>query len=485
LNKDCQHIFKKNGTLTKVCDDVTAGIIEFFPQFMKEIDTLAWDSVQLCNIAGYCKAECCDRAYGGRVPEQLHLALTAESTEMRVHWTTLNQTAEHVVIWGTEPDKLVETSLPGNSSTYTQFGWVGRLHHATMTGLLPGKSYFYSVGDRSVAGGNGMSPPIQFKTLQAGAGTAAGVPLRILSVGDMGYANNSDATVARMAALVEDGAIDMVIHNGDISYADGEMVHWDVFMRKVQRVASRVPYMVTPGNHEFWFNFTAYKHRFVMPDNGVHDSMYYSYGVAASSSGGALATGAAGRAAPSMAGPLDGGVHFVAMSTESPVDTALISKEQASFIKSEMANTGAPRWRIAFGHRPLYCSTTRGSDLQPGKLVLQKAIESTLVDAKVDVVIQAHVHDYERTYPMKYNESTASDYNSPTAPVYVLNGAAGNREAEALPPGGMPWSPKDQNYTRFVSFGLVTITADALKWEQIVSADGSTQDSWTITKPSV
>ena len=40
------------------------------------------------------------------------------------------------------------------------------------------------------------------------------------------------------------GDIDMVIHNGDISYADGEMSHWDVFMRKVEPIASRVPYQV-------------------------------------------------------------------------------------------------------------------------------------------------------------------------------------------------------------------------------------------------
>ena len=36
------------------------------------------------------------------------------------------------------------------------------------------------------------------------------------------------------------------------------MSHWDVFMRKIEPIASRVPYMVSPGNHEVWFNFTAY-----------------------------------------------------------------------------------------------------------------------------------------------------------------------------------------------------------------------------------
>lgn len=29
-------------------------------------------------------------------------------------------------------------------------------------------------------------------------------------------------------------------------YADGFMTHWDVFLRKVQPIASRVPYMTAP-----------------------------------------------------------------------------------------------------------------------------------------------------------------------------------------------------------------------------------------------
>jgi hypothetical protein len=34
-------------------------------------------------------------------------------------------------------------------------------------------------------------------------------------------------------------------------------------MRKIEPIASSVPYMVVAGNHEIWFNFSAYKTRFV------------------------------------------------------------------------------------------------------------------------------------------------------------------------------------------------------------------------------
>ena len=41
----------------------------------------------------------------------------------------------------------------------------------------------------------------------------------------------------------------LVMHIGDISYADGEQHHWDLFMRKIEPIASAVPYMTCRGNH--------------------------------------------------------------------------------------------------------------------------------------------------------------------------------------------------------------------------------------------
>lgn len=98
-----------------------------------------------------------------------------------------------------------------------------------MTGLKPGAKYYYSVGD-AVAG---FSSVQSFQTFPADI-ASAGRPLRIASIADMGYGSNSDGTVKQLKQLVDDGKVDMVIHNGDIGYADGDMQHWDVFMRKVE-----------------------------------------------------------------------------------------------------------------------------------------------------------------------------------------------------------------------------------------------------------
>lgn len=43
---------------------------------------------------------------------------------------------------------------------------------------------------------------------------------------------------------------ELILHVGDIAYADGKVSAWTRFMHQVQPIASKVPYMVAVGNHE-------------------------------------------------------------------------------------------------------------------------------------------------------------------------------------------------------------------------------------------
>ena len=42
-------------------------------------------------------------------------------------------------------------------------------------------------------------------------------------------------------------------------------------------------------------------------------------------------------------------------------------------------------------------------------------------------VISGHNHQYERSYPVYHGSPTQKDYINPKAPVYIVNGAAGNK----------------------------------------------------------
>ena len=65
-------------------------------------------------------------------------------------------------------------------------------------------------------------------------------------MGDLGQTANSTATVAAMLA---DGA-HFAVAAGDLSYADCDQPRWDSFGDLLEPLASAVPLMVGPGNHE-------------------------------------------------------------------------------------------------------------------------------------------------------------------------------------------------------------------------------------------
>ena len=219
LQGACNEKFKAHAIKKKICDYLVKGMVNLFPFAIKEFNTLAWDSSNLCNVAGACTTRCCNTSF---TPEQVHISLTKDSSEMAAMWTTLEDTKLHQVRYGVDKNLLNLTSSNGFSTTYKHFGWIGNLHVAKMRNLKPDTRYYYQVGD----GTDNWSKVFSFKTFHPDIGTSDVHPLRIGSVGDMGYANNSDNTINRLSELIDNGELDMVIHNGDISYADGEFAHW-------------------------------------------------------------------------------------------------------------------------------------------------------------------------------------------------------------------------------------------------------------------
>jgi 3',5'-cyclic AMP phosphodiesterase CpdA len=58
------------------------------------------------------------------------------------------------------------------------------------------------------------------------------------------------------------GSLDMLLHAGDISYADGLGERWDSYGRMAEFLTEALPAVVTGGNHEFagteeWIHFSS------------------------------------------------------------------------------------------------------------------------------------------------------------------------------------------------------------------------------------
>jgi hypothetical protein len=131
--------------------------------------------------------------------------------------------------------------------------------------------------------------------------------------------------------------VELILHVGDLSYADGNHTKWDIWGRMFEFSSSKIPWMTLPGNHEneFYSNlispFIAYQTRFRMPENKISSernlywSIDYSY------------------------------VHLVALSTES--NYLPMSSQYNWFIRDmKRVNRTKTPFVVVMFHRPFYNS---------------------------------------------------------------------------------------------------------------------------------
>ena len=96
-------------------------------------------------------------------------------------------------------------------------------------------------------------------------------------------------------------------------------------------------------------------------------------------------------------------VHFIALSTETSYH---VESEQIKFLETDLKLASINPdidWIIVFFHKPMYTDT---------KLTLidfRNAVQPILDKYEVDLVLQGHSHVYERTMPLKFNNTINDD----------------------------------------------------------------------------
>jgi len=457
--------------MAKVCDILPEFIRAYCLEGVAEfIDFLAYNLIpigdeytgyDICTVLSLCASPCCLNA---NTPEQIHLSLTGNYTQMAVVWVTQGESPQPTVEWGTSATQLKYSSV-GKSDTYMIGGWMGYIHTAVMTGLSASTQYYYRVGDPKKL----WMEQAYFPFVSApNPTTSLNETFVFAAYGDMGATDISDPTVLKLTELAQRRKINAVIHAGDISYANGVQYVFDDFFRKIEPISAYVPYMVAPGNHESGFNFTAYKHRFAMPavESDSDTNMYSSFNY--------------------------GNIHVIAYNAEEDHGLAPNLKpggEEYNWIEQDLIKANANRaqqpWIMVFGHRPFYCSSQGQSgdihNCDTNAVRLRSFVEDLFFNYQVDLVFTAHLHDYERTWPV-YQEVAYPNYNNPGAPVYVVCGAAGNQEflEDDWEYPAPVWSagPRIAEY----GFCMLHVNATALTVEFVADSNGQTLDSFTITK---
>jgi hypothetical protein len=259
------------------------------------------------------------------------------------------------------PFVVTSTIKVFNADAPPDYAGTWYMHDASLTGLTPSTCYAYGLDADS--------------TIVARFCTARnpGDTVRFAAIGDTNpaVAFNTREVVAKIVPL----GFDFTLHGGDIEYYDSLVetyAYWFELMPPLLRVGAFLPAI---GNHdsddqtgEPDDKYQQYTERFW--GNAGFDGQDVGYEYYAYSSG---------------------GVWFLTVDTEEPIETG---STQYQWVESELAKAAASpgyRFSIYYQHRPfLTCGDTGDNTAALAQL------QPLFTKYGVPLVIQAHMHGYER-----------------------------------------------------------------------------------------
>jgi hypothetical protein len=386
--------------------------------------------------------ELMDEIYGGTIsndpyqPQEVHLSLTGSLSEMKVMWASGDGLEAPFVEYTSSANEWSDATTlteAATTDTYTvPQNWyktfAGVIYEANMIELTPGKtSYKYRVGGYDPV--NATMRRSKDFTFSSAPVPEADKKTTFATFGDQGtFMLLGFSTTNKLIELQDELGIDAVMYAGDLAYAglsgdltpfngvdeDDEFGHiWDLWAIQNEPVAATRPFMTCPGNHERFYNWTAFEHRYKMPQNG-YKNFWFSYDY--------------------------GNVHQISLSTEHCFDAGC---EQMAWLEANLeaavANRATVPWIVINMHRPMYASELDMNIDNAYRL----GVEPLAIKYDVDLVFQGHLHAYERIHPV--NDKVVSVY--PTAydtesgpvdmyhsegkgPVYVVQGNTGAMQFE-------------------------------------------------------
>lgn len=309
------------------------------------------------------------------------------------------------------------------------------LYHVPITGVQPLSAIQYRVGlvKAGVKSPQELDYLFRDQTFTAYAPPAPGQfnpadgTLRVAIVGDIGQTEHSvktrDSILYELeSTTITSPTIGLIV--GDMSYADGGAERWDSWGRMMEPLASRLPIMVLPGNHEIEMDnishvvFEHYRHRFQMPGlepeitlPATKRDLYKSYGMVMRYDGGS-----------SYYSMNIGPIHFVCLNSYNTFDSG--NGLQQKFLISDLSNVNRKEtpFVVVAMHAPFYNSNA-GHQGEIATNLMRAWAEPILVQYKVSIVFAGHVHAYERNAGLDVGGVPCRD-----CPMYVTIGDGGNHE---------------------------------------------------------
>ena len=339
-----------------------------------------------------------------------------------------------MTVTSTESPYVVSTTYmaPLNPNAPPDYAGTFYMHDAHLSGLAAATCFNYAlVADPNRKG--------KFCTARN-----AGDPIRFLAIGD------TNPTLGPATANVLSHTLplnpDFIVHVGDIQYYDSTVETWGSWFPIMQPLLSAGSFFPAIGNHEAETatEFADYVVRFFggAGFDGVNDSTtgdeYYRYE--------------------------SGGVWFFVLDTELPLDA---NAPQTLWLAASLADAVTQpgyRFGIVYFHKPFV--TCGDTDDNPAA---RAVFEPMFAKYKVPLVIQGHMHGYERfTFP---------------GLTYVTAAGGGGALGDVSQNVGRPECSSRTTFGRFYSATVFDVTAATIHGVTIDDS-GTTQDSFDLAIPN-
>ena len=279
-----------------------------------------------------------------------------------------------------------------------------RVYQAVLTGLEPGQVFCYRVSKEG---------RVVFES-EARAPRAVDQPHRFVAFGDCGADTPEERAIVYRTFLSKP---DLVIIAGDIVYDKGlvseyRSKYWPIFNSEDASPSSGAPllrstlFVAAPGNHDIASrdlgttpDGLAYFYYWFQPLNGPIGKV-----------GGAITapllgpeanqkafTEAAGSAFPRMANfSFDyGNAHWTILDANATVDWT--NRELTDWVAKDLAASKYATWRFVIFHQPGFNSSKKHFDEQ-----YMRVMAPVFEAGNVDIVFNGHVHNYQRSYPLRF-----------------------------------------------------------------------------------
>lgn len=423
-------------------------------------------------------------------PKHGHVALTTRVDAMAVMFNSASKRTP-MVQFGLEPESLTRAAT-GTSTTYsasdmcdfpanvTGQAWFrdpGFMHTVILTELALGSRYYYRFGNDV----DGWSAVYSFK---ARPDPRTKRTTHFLAYADMGIDSAPAATSTAVRAFQEvvTGAYDdFLLHFGDVSYARGQAFMWDAFFHLIEPYATRVPYMVSIGNHEYDYMAGGAHDPSGAVDSATGRMAFHpdwaNYG--GDSSGECSVPMFHRWHAPATGRGIYwysfdyGGVHVVQLSSEHDWTPG---SEQFAWLERDLKSVDRAQspWIVLTAHRMMYTTQLGEVPDYNVSLHMRDALEDLLWTYKVNVMLVGHQHSYERSCAVRAGKCTSDG----VGPVHIVVGSAGAAlETEGFSSDLGEWSVSHIN-----DWGYLRVAAspDDMTLQFVLNRNGAVYDEVTL-----